>query len=287
MVEAELSLVIVRDVPALRRQVLSWRAELKTIALVPTMGALHLGHMALFKRAQALADVVAVSIFVNPTQFGPNDDFDIYPREPEADYALLRDAGVDLLFMPDMSVMYPNGFLTEVSVPGVGEGLCGDHRPGHFSGVATVVSKLLLQCLPDIAFFGEKDFQQLILIKRLVADLDIPVEVQGVPTVREDDGLALSSRNAYLSESERAIAPLLNRELMSAAEDIAAGADLVARCDQVKSVLLEAGFAGVDYVEAREAATLEPLQSPRVEGRLLVAATLGKTRLIDNVQIPR
>ena len=287
MVEAELSLVIVRDVPALRRQVLSWRAELKTIALVPTMGALHLGHMALFKRAQALADVVAVSIFVNPTQFGPNDDFDIYPREPEADYALLRDAGVDLLFMPDMSVMYPNGFLTEVSVPGVGEGLCGDHRPGHFSGVATVVSKLLLQCLPDIAFFGEKDFQQLILIKRLVADLDIPVEVQGVPTVREDDGLALSSRNAYLSESERAIAPLLNRELMSAAEDIAAGADLVARCDQVNSVLLEAGFAGVDYVEAREAATLEPLQSPRVEGRLLVAATLGKTRLIDNVQIPR
>ena len=287
MVEAELSLVIVRDVPALRRQVLSWRAELKTIALVPTMGALHLGHMALVKRAQALADVVAVSIFVNPTQFGPNDDFDMYPREPEADYVLLRDAGVDLLFMPDMSVMYPKGFLTEVSVPGVGEGLCGDHRPGHFNGVETVVSKLLLQCLPDIALFGEKDFQQLILIKRLAADLDIPVEVQGVPTVREDDGLALSSRNAYLSESERAIAPLLNRELMSAAEDIASGADLVARCDQVKSVLLEAGFNDVDYVEAREAATLEPLQSSRVEGRLLVAATLGKTRLIDNVQIPR
>ena len=183
--------------------------------------------------------------------------------------------------------MYPKGFLTEVSVPGVGEGLCGDHRPGHFNGVATVVSKLLLQCLPDIALFGEKDFQQLILIKRLVADLDIPVEVQGVPTVREDDGLALSSRNAYLSESERAIAPLLNRELMSAAEDIASGADLVARCDQVKSVLLEAGFNDVDYVEARESATLEPLQSSRVEGRLLVAATLGKTRLIDNVQIPR
>ncbi|MFL2771034.1 MAG: pantoate--beta-alanine ligase [Rhodospirillaceae bacterium] len=287
MVEAELSLVIVRDVPALRRQIFSWRAELKTIALVPTMGALHLGHMALVKRAQALADVVAVSIFVNPTQFGPNDDFDMYPREPEADYVLLRDAGVDLLFMPDMSVMYPKGFLTEVSVPGVGEGLCGDHRPGHFNGVATVVSKLLLQCLPDIALFGEKDFQQLILIKRLVADLDIPVEVQGVPTVREDDGLALSSRNAYLSESERAIAPLLNRELMSAAEDIASGADLVARCDQVKSVLLEAGFNDVDYVEARESATLEPLQSSRVEGRLLVAATLGKTRLIDNVQIPR
>lgn len=285
MAASDTALPIARDAPTLRQHVGAWRGDMKTVAMVPTMGALHAGHMALVTQAQALADVVIVTIFVNPTQFGPNEDLDAYPRQEAADLALLKEAGVDLVYMPDAAVMYPDGFQTEVRVADVSQGLCGAHRPGHFDGVATVVSKLLLQGLPDLAVFGEKDFQQLAVIRQLAADLNIPVEIVGAPTVREGDGLALSSRNAYLAEAERAVAPVLYKELVAAAADIAAGAEPVARCDQVRTALMEAGFSHVDYVEARLAATLAAYDPEKGEGRLLVAATLGKTRLIDNVPI--
>lgn len=285
MPQSDASLTVVRDVPSLRRRVKSWRGDQQKIALVPTMGALHAGHMALVERAKALADTVVVSIFVNPTQFGPTEDLDAYPRRDEEDWALLNEAGVDLLFMPDAVAMYPHGFQTEVSVPEVSQGLCGIHRPGHFDGVATVVTKLLLQCLPDMAVFGEKDFQQLAVIKRLVADLNIPVDVVGVPTVRESDGLALSSRNTYLSKQERAIAPAFYKELTAAAEAIANGADIKPRCARAVDALLKGGFTSVDYIEAREVHSLAPLEVAGPEARVLGAVTLGQTRLIDNVPI--
>lgn len=286
MTESESSLTVVRDVPSLRRRVQSWKTAQRSVALVPTMGALHAGHMALVERAQHLADAVAVSIFVNPTQFGPSEDLDAYPRQEEKDWAQLNEAGVDLLFMPDAAVMYPDGFQTVVTVPEVSQGLCGDHRPGHFDGVATVVTKLLLQCLPDMAVFGEKDYQQLAVIRRLTADLDIPVDVVGVPTVREKDGLALSSRNAYLSKTERAVASTLYKELTAVAADIAAGSDSAVRCARARNALRDAGFASVDYIEAREADSLRPLTTAVKDARVLGAATLGKTRLIDNVPLP-
>ncbi|MDG2320060.1 MAG: pantoate--beta-alanine ligase [Rhodospirillaceae bacterium] len=286
MSEPDSSLTVVRDVASLRRRVKVWHGEQRTVALVPTMGALHAGHMALVKRAKALADAVVVSIFVNPTQFGPNEDLDAYPRRDAEDWALLNAAGVDLIFMPDASVMYPDGFQTAVQVPAVSQGLCGTHRPGHFEGVATVVTKLLLQGLPDLALFGEKDFQQLAVIKRLVIDLDIPVDVLSVPTVRERDGLALSSRNAYLSEDERAIAPKFYATLSAAAAAIANGADIKACCAQAERAVLAAGFSSVDYIEVRVADSLLPLKVLGSEARILGAATLGQTRLIDNVKIP-
>lgn len=283
------SLLTVRDVDSLRRRVKDWRSSRQSVALVPTMGALHAGHMALVERAKGLADQVVVSIFVNPTQFGPDEDLEAYPRREAEDWALLNEAGVSLLYMPDASVMYPDRFQTEVRVTGVSQGLCGDHRPGHFDGVAVVVTKLLLQVLPDYAVFGEKDYQQLAVIKQLVRDLDIPVDVVGLPTVRESDGLALSSRNAYLTDAERQIAPALFRELSAAADDIAGGADSAARCAQAARALLDAGFAAIDYVDARDSTSLQPFKGSSVGasvgGRLLGAAYLGKARLIDNVQI--
>lgn len=286
MAESVPSLKIVRDVASLRRRIQGLRSSNQTIALVPTMGALHIGHMALVERAKVLADVVVVSIFVNPTQFGPDEDLAAYPRQESEDWALLSAADVDLLYMPDASAMYPEHFQTEVRVSDVSLGLCGAHRAGHFDGVATVVTKLLLQAVPDIALFGEKDFQQLTVIKRLVADLDILVDIVGVPTVREDDGLALSSRNAYLSEDERAVAPSLHRELTAVAVDIAKGADIKVRCASAVDALLAVGFSVVDYVEAREALTLSPLVAHGPEARVLAAAQLGGTRLIDNVPVP-
>lgn len=286
MAESVPSLKIVRDVASLRRRIQGLRSSNQMIALVPTMGALHAGHMALVGRAKALADKVVVSIFVNPTQFGPDEDLSAYPRQESEDWALLAAADVDLLYMPDASAMYPEHFQTEVRVSDVSLGLCGAHRAGHFDGVATVVTKLLLQAVPDIALFGEKDFQQLTVIKRLVADLDILVDIVGVPTVREDDGLALSSRNAYLSEDERAVAPSLHRELTAVALDISVGADIKARCASAVDTLLAAGFSAVDYVEARDALTLSPLAAHGPEARVLAAAQLGGTRLIDNVPVP-
>lgn len=285
MSESASSLSVVRDVDSLRRRLKDWRSANQTIALVPTMGALHTGHMALVEHAKALADEVVVSIFVNPTQFGPDEDLAAYPRSDSEDWELLAAADVGLLYMPDASVMYPENFQTDVKVIKVSQGLCGDHRPGHFDGVATVVTKLLLQALPDYAVFGEKDYQQLVVIKRLVADLDIPVDIVGLPTVRELDGLALSSRNAYLSEPERAIAPALYKELSAVASDISNGAESSERCAQAAEALLKAGFNTVEYVDARDAETLMPLTSHGKPARVLAAVTLGKARLIDNVPV--
>jgi len=276
---------VVRDVAALRRQVAAWKQQGLSVALVPTMGALHRGHAALMARAHTLARRVVATIFVNPTQFGPHEDFAAYPRQEARDLALLAEAGVHLLYAPNVGVMYPPGFATTVRVAGLTEMLCGLVRPGHFDGVATVVTKLVLQAQPDVALFGEKDYQQLAVIRRCAADLDIPVRIVGVPTVREADGLALSSRNAYLSAAERAVAPALYRAIVAAAAGIAAGADPAAATAAAREAILAAGFGAVDYVEARRADTLAPLARGERPGRVLAAARLGRARLIDNVEI--
>ncbi len=280
------TLIAVRDVDSLRRRVKAWRREGKSVALVPTMGALHKGHLTLMDRAQKMADCVVASLFVNPKQFAPTEDFAAYPRQENADFEMLNSAGVHLLFAPDVNVMYPAGFSTNVQVSGVSDILDGAHRPGHFDGVSTVVVKLLLQTLPDIALFGEKDYQQLVLIRRVVADLNIPVDIIGVPTVREADGLALSSRNAYLTPDERAKAPALYATLTGAAKAIAEGGEIAAITTAAKAALLEKGFRQVDYVEARNADTLAPLSGGKEPGRVLAAAFMGRARLIDNVPIP-
>ena len=287
MAAATVSLVTVRDVESLRRRIQGWRRENLTVALVPTMGALHRGHVTLMERAKKMADRVVATIFVNPKQFGPAEDFSAYPRRETQDFELLNGAGVHLLFAPDVAAMYPPAFSTSIRVSGLGEILDGAHRPGHFDGVATVVAKLLLQALPDIALFGEKDYQQLILIRRLVADLNIPVDILGVETVREADGLALSSRNAYLTPEERAKAPALNAAIAAAAKAIASGENIGAAIAGAREKILAAGFSSVDYVEARHAETLAPLGSKADPGRVLAAAHLGRARLIDNVVIPK
>ncbi len=283
---AERTLATVRTVADLRARVAAWRAAGESIALVPTMGALHEGHGALIAAAQARADRVIASLFVNPTQFGPGEDFEAYPRDEDADAAFLADAGVDLLYAPAVSEMYPQGFATAVAVAGLGDGLCGAARPGHFDGVATVVVKLLAQAGPDIALFGEKDYQQLVIIKRAVADLDLAVHILGVPTVRAPDGLAVSSRNAYLDAAQRAIAPALHRALEEAGGRIAGGADIAGAVAAGRAALIEAGFDKVDYVACVDAATLEPLATLRRPARLLAAAHLGRARLIDNIPVP-
>jgi pantoate--beta-alanine ligase len=240
------------------------------------MGALHDGHLALVRAAREACDRVAVSVFVNPTQFGPGEDYEIYPRDEAADRARLE---------------APSGFATLVRVRGLTEGLCGASRPHHFEGVTTVVTKLLLQVLPDVAYFGEKDYQQLQVIRRLVRDLDIPVRIEGVATVREADGLALSSRNAYLSPAERRIAPALQRALRALSECLVvaapASADAVAReVERAKGTLEAAGFSRIDYLEVRDAETLEPVTNLSRPARVLAAAWLGETRLIDNYPVP-
>lgn len=279
------SLAIVRTVADLRARVAEWRRQGQKVALVPTMGALHEGHLSLVRAAQKLADRVVVSIFVNPRQFGANEDFGRYPRQEAEDTEKLANVAADLLFAPDVTEMYPEGFATNVSVGGVTEGLCGAARPGHFDGVATVVTKLLLQCLPDVAVFGEKDYQQLLTIKRVARDLNIPVAILGAPTMREADGLAMSSRNAYLSPEERRIAarlPAILRELVAAAER---GDELSALCARGIAELKAAGFASVDYLEFRDAETLAPVSRIERPARILVAARLGNTRLIDNMPV--
>lgn len=269
----------------LRGIISDWRGQGLKTGLVPTMGALHEGHLSLVKAAKQAADKVAVSIFINPTQFGPNEDFSRYPRQEAADKALLEAAGCDLVYLPGADVMYPEGFATTITVAGVSEGLCGAFRPGHFQGVATVVAKLLLQGLPDLAVFGEKDYQQLQVIKRLVVDLDIPVEILGAPTLREADGLAKSSRNAYLSAAERATAPLLYRLMSQAAQRVKAGEAASAACRAVVDGLLAGGFTKIDYVELRDAESLAPVEHPTRPARLLAAAWMGRTRLIDNLPV--
>lgn len=281
-----MALEIVRTVAELRARVREWRSRGLRVGLVPTMGALHAGHISLVTAALAAADRVVATVFVNPTQFGPNEDFSAYPRQEANDAALLEAAGASLLYAPGVDQIYPAGFATTVSVSGVSEGLCGSVRPGHFQGVATIVAKLLLQALPDVAFFGEKDYQQLQVIRRLVRDLDIPVDVRGGTTVREADGLAMSSRNAYLTPAERTVAPALFRILSGLASRLSDGREaaaplLAAACAE----LLQAGFASVDYIELRDAETLAPLDRADRPARLLAAARLGKARLIDNVPV--
>jgi pantoate--beta-alanine ligase len=262
------------------------RAELQgTLALVPTMGALHAGHIALIDEAKKRADRIAASIFVNPAQFGPNEDLARYPRREAEDARMLEKAGCDLLWAPAVPDVYPDGFSTKISVGGVSERWEGEARPGHFDGVATVVAKLLLSVRPDVALFGEKDFQQLAVIRRMAADLNIAVEIVGVPTVREEDGLALSSRNAYLSTDERERAVALPNALKAARDAILAGSPVGAALRDAKQSLVDAGFLRIDYFALVDAARLEPLDAPAGEMRLIAAAVIGTTRLIDNLPL--
>jgi pantoate--beta-alanine ligase len=279
-------LELARTIAVLRGHLARWRKSGERIGLVPTMGALHDGHLALVKAARGGGDRVVVSIFVNPRQFAPNEDLASYPRREAADLDLLRAAGVDLAFLPDVGEIYPPGFATTVQVRGPAEGLCGARRAGHFDGVATVVSKLLIQALPDAAYFGEKDYQQLTVVRRLVRDLDIPVRIIGVPTVREPDGLALSSRNAYLTPAERRIAPTLARVLREIAAALARDRTAVAhQLARGRGTLEGAGFA-VEYLEIREAEALAPVTARlTAPARVFAAVRLGRTRLIDNMPI--
>jgi pantoate--beta-alanine ligase len=249
------------------------------------MGALHAGHLALVTEARKRADRVIATIFVNPKQFGPGEDLDRYPRQEEADARMLQEAGCDLLWAPGVEDMYPEGFATDVSVAGVSQRWEGEARPGHFDGVATAVARLLLTVRPDVALFGEKDFQQLAVIRRMATDLALGVEIVGVPTVRDADGLALSSRNAYLTDAQRAQAVALPQALLRAAIAIATGGQVTAALDEARAMLASAGFSRVDYVALVDAATLEPLDHPAGEMRLIAAATIGSTRLIDNVAV--
>lgn len=284
-VSATRTLAIATTVADLRARVAAWKAEGLTVALVPTMGALHDGHLSLIRMAKTVADRVVVSVFVNPTQFGPTEDFDAYPRPLDEDRHKCGAAGAHLLYAPLVSEMYPDGFSTSITVSGVSAGLCGDKRPGHFAGVATVVCKLLLQALPDAAVFGEKDYQQVMVIRRMVRDLNIPVTIVGAPIVREADGLAMSSRNTYLTADERGRANCLYRTLHQAGQNIIAGMAVPEALTAASAALVAAGFGDLDYLELRDAATLEPMTAFDRPARLFVAVFLGTTRLIDNLPI--
>ncbi|MBT4041294.1 MAG: pantoate--beta-alanine ligase [Rhodospirillales bacterium] len=279
----------VRTVADLRAAVATWRSAGETIALVPTMGALHEGHLSLVRAAHANASKVVATLFVNPTQFGENEDLSTYPRDEDRDRELFAQEKVDLLFAPAIAQMYGENDSTRIDVGELGTCLDGEYRPGFFVGVATVVAKLLLQSLPDVALFGEKDFQQLQVIRRMVSDLHIPVEIMGVPTVREADGLALSSRNAYLTPEEREAAPALYSVLNKIADAARSGGDLPAAIDDGMDELRAAGFSSVDYLTVRNADTFAVIDAStdlqRFPGRVLGAAHLGKARLIDNVKL--
>jgi len=279
---------VVRTIAELRARVRAWRADERDVGFVPTMGALHDGHLSLVRASMQQCGRTVVSIFVNPTQFGPNEDFDSYPRGEATDLAQLAGVGAHLVFAPDRTEMYADGFATKVIVSGVSEGLCSVTRPHFFQGVSTVVTKLLLQCLPDRAYFGEKDYQQLQVIRRLVRDLNIPVEIIGAPTVREADGLAMSSRNAYLSAADRAKAPLLHRTMRAVADEVAQGEAVDTALARGHATLAKSGFDPIDYLEIRDAETLSPVTgawSRTRPARVFAAAYLGRTRLIDNIPI--
>ena len=275
----------IREVPQLTAALIALRAGGKSLALVPTMGALHAGHMSLIEEARRKAHRVVASIFVNPLQFGENEDLDRYPRQEAKDGVMLEEAGCDLLWLPAAADIYPPGFATTISVKGLGDRWEGEARPGHFDGVATVVAKLLCAIRPDIALFGEKDFQQLAVIRRMAQDLQLGVEVLGVETVRDEDGLALSSRNAYLSADERTRAVELPGALNEAAERILAGTPVAEALREAKNRLSAAGFSRIDYVALVNAMTLEPLDRPVGPMRLIAAAVIGTTRLIDNIAV--
>ena len=281
------SLPIVRTKTELRARVDEWRAGGASVALAPTMGALHAGHLSLIGLAKTQADRAVASLFVNPTQFAPSEDFDAYPRDEANDAALLGAAGCDLLYAPAVEEIYPSGFATSITVDGVSRGMEGAARPTHFSGVATVVAKLLIQCTADVAIFGEKDYQQLQVIRQLVGDLDIPTRIVGAPIIRAEDGLALSSRNAYLTQAERAIAPQLHRTLCAAARSLLNGASVAAVEAEGSAALLAAGFAAVDYFEVRDPDDLTRKGPDSIEtpARILATARLGRTRLLDNIGV--
>ncbi|GAB5352109.1 pantoate--beta-alanine ligase [Qipengyuania sp. 483] len=280
---------IARTLEMLRKSLTALRADGQTVALVPTMGALHEGHLTLVRRAKAQADHVVVSIFVNPRQFGAGEDLDAYPRQLERDAQLLEDEGVSLVWAPAPQEVYPEGYATNISVAGVSEGLCGADRPGHFDGVATVVCKLFNQVTPDMAFFGEKDWQQLAVIRRMARDLDLNWPhvdaIYGVPIVREKDGLAMSSRNAYLSPEQRQEAAALPRAMKAAIIKLSEGGAPDRLLEDMRQDLLASGFDSVDYAELRDADSLAPLASDNGNARLFVAARIGGTRLIDNMEI--
>ena len=277
----------VRTVAELRIPIRRWQAHGARVALVPTMGALHEGHLSLVRLARTQADRVVASLFVNPAQFGPGEDLEAYPRNEGRDSTLLAAAGCDLLYAPAPEEIYPTGFATTVTVSGLTEPLEGALRPGHFAGVATVVAKLLIQTMPDVAVFGEKDYQQLQMIRRMTVDLDLPVSILPGPIVRDPDGLALSSRNAYLTPAQRAVAPALNRALQDAVRRLQSGE----RVDVVESAaireVLAAGFDAVDYIEVRDADSLQRLGPARLErpARLLAVARMSGTRLLDNLVV--
>jgi pantoate--beta-alanine ligase len=276
---------ILRTVAGMQNTSAGWRAEGLQIALVPTMGALHEGHLDLVGAARKAADRVIVSIFVNPTQFAPTEDFAAYPRDEASDLLRLAALGVDAVFAPAVAEMYPNGFATRITVEGPARGLESDARPHFFGGVATIVAKLFIASAPDVAMFGEKDYQQLLVVRRMAADLGLPVTVVGFPTVRAADGLALSSRNAYLSQEERAVAPRLHAALQAAAAAIRSGTGPADALGEARRDLEAAGFV-VDYVALRNADTLAEVADARSEPlRLLAAARLGRTRLIDNIAV--
>lgn len=276
---------LVRHLDDLRAEVALWRGEGARVGLVPTMGALHAGHLSLVAAAEKASDRVIATIFVNPKQFDNAGDLAKYPRSETEDARLLETHGVDLLYAPDLGEIYPDGFATTVSVSGVSEGLCGAHRPGHFDGVATIVAKLFIQTGADTAFFGEKDFQQVQVVRRLVRDLDIPIEIVGCPIVREEDGLALSSRNRRLTPEKRAIAPALHKGLAAAADGIVAGKPVgEALADAARQIVAD-GFDEVEYLELRSEEGLVPMTTLDAPARILAAAWLDGIRLIDNVPV--
>jgi pantoate--beta-alanine ligase len=281
------SLAIARTRAELSGRVAQWRGAGLTVALVPTMGALHAGHLSLIELAKTRADRAVASLFVNPTQFAPSEDFEAYPRDEQNDARLLAGAGCDLLYAPSVEEIYPPGFATSITVEGVSSAMEGAARPTHFTGVATVVAKLLIQCAADVAVFGEKDYQQLQVIRRLARDLDLPTHIVGAPIVRADDGLALSSRNAYLTAAERAVAPALNRILNAGARSLERGARVASVEADGAAALLAAGFQRVDYFEVRDPGSLVRMGPAAITApaRILATAHLGRTRLLDNVGV--
>ncbi len=274
-----------RSIAGLRSAIAELRATGRSIGLVPTMGALHAGHLSLIDAAKAQGDAPVATIFVNPTQFAPNEDFAAYPRLEAQDFDLIERAAAPLVFAPSVEEMYPEPNLTTIRVAGLADGLCGPFRPGHFDGVCTVVGKLLNASLPDRAYFGEKDYQQLRVVARMARDLDVPVEIVGCATVREPDGLAMSSRNRYLTGAERAAAPTLHRTLTALADAVRAGADCREAEREAKAALVSAGFGPIDYVSVVDAETLALVDRVERPARALAAARLGKARLIDNVAV--
>ncbi len=279
---------VVDSIGAVRERVAAWRSRGERVAFVPTMGNLHRGHISLIDLARRHGDRFVTSIFVNPMQFGPNEDFNHYPRTPDRDARMLEDAGCDLLFLPAVDEIYPQGSerATRVEVPGLSTILCGEFRPGHFEGVATVVAKLFNIVQPDVAVFGQKDYQQLAVIRKMTLDLCLPLQIVGAPTMRETDGLAMSSRNQYLTEAERAVAPALHAQLTRVATQVANGSPVAPVESEACDALVAAGFR-VDYLSVRRAADLEPPGADDPDLVVLGAARLGRARLIDNLQFQR